>query len=251
MHDGTKVKSDQTLFSILEVLRERGPVRLTDIATELDIAKSTVHDHLSMLRQYDFVKRADRGYELGLRFLDYGLETRRREEIFEFGKSKVEELAERTGETVWCIVEEHGRAVYLYGASGDQSIAPPETTGTHRPLHCIAAGKAILAFLDPEYANTIIDERNLESVTEHTITDRAELERELEAIRDSGVAYNLQEGILGVHAIGAPVLDTEGSVFGAISVAGPANRLTQDRLETEFKELLLGATNEVAVNIRT
>ena len=70
-------------------------------------------------------------------------------------------------------------------------------------------------------------------------------------IRERGVAYNLQEGILGVHAIAAPVLDTDGSVFGAISIAGPADRLTQERLGSELRDLIRGATNEVAVNIRT
>jgi len=251
MHDSTPVKSDRTLFSILKILRERGPVRITDIADELDVAKSTVHNHLSMLQQRNFATQTDHGYDLGLQLLDYGLESRRRQDIFELGRGKTEELAEQTGERSWCIVEEHGEAVYVAGAAGEHSITPPEKTGTRRPLHCIAAGKAIMAYLPSDYVDTIVEEHGLEAVTQHTITDGETLEKELAEIRERGVAYNLQEAILGVHAIGAPVLDTDGSVFGAFSVAGPANRLTRERLEAEIGDLLRGASNEVAVNIRT
>jgi len=251
MKNPPPVKSDRTLFSILSIIRERGPVRLTDIASELGVAKSTVHNHLVMLKERNFVTQTDRGYELGLQFLDYGLESRRRQDIFDLGRDKVNELAERTGERSWCVVEEHRKGIFLTGAAGEHSITPPEKTGTVRYLHCIAAGKAILAHLNKEYVDKIVEEHGLKAVTQHTITDREKLERELAEIRENGVAYNLQEGILGVHAIGAPVLDTDESVFGAISVAGPADRLTKDRLESEFADLLRGASNEVEVNIRT
>lgn len=251
MHESPGVKSDRTLFSILEVLRERGPVRLTAIASELGVAKSTVHNHLAVLQKRDFATDTEDGYDLGLRFLDYGLESRRRQALFELGRRKVDELAEQTGERAWCVVEEDGMAVYLYGASGKNAVSSPEETGTRRPLHYIAAGKAIMANLPPDRIDEIVDEHGIKPATEHTITDWEELEQELADIRERGVAYNLQEGILGVHAIGAPVLDTDGAVFGAVSIAGPANRLTKDRLEAEIHDLIRGATNEVAVNIRT
>jgi DNA-binding IclR family transcriptional regulator len=251
MHKSPGVKSDRTLFGILNVLRERGPVRLTDIASELDIAKSTVHSHLAVLQEQNFAMHTEDGFDLGLRLLDFGLESRRRQALFKFGRRKVDELAEQTGERSWCVVEEDGMAVYVYGAAGKNAVSSPEETGTRRPLHHIAAGKAIMANVPPERVDEIVDQRGIKAVTEHTITDREELKQELAEIRKRGVAYNLQEGILGVHAIGAPVLDTDDSVFGAISIAGPANRLTEARLGSELQDLIRGATNEVAVNIRT
>jgi len=251
MQESPGVKSDRTLFAILEELHERGPISLTEIASELGVAKSTVHGHLISLQERDFAIQTDDGYDLGLRFLDYGLESRRRQALFEFGRGKVDELAEQTGERSWCVTEEDGKAIYLYGATGKHAVSSPEDTGTRRPLHHIAAGKAILANLPPERVDEVVDQHGIAAATDHTITDREGLEEELTKIRERGVAYNLQEGILGVHAIAAPVLDTDGSVFGAISIAGPANRLTEERLGSELRDLIRGATNEVAVNIRT
>ncbi len=251
MQESTGVKSDRTLFAILELLRNRGPIRLTEIASELGVAKSTVHSHLAVLQERDFAIETEDGYDLGLRLLDYGLESRRRQALFEFGRGKVDELAEQTGERSWCVVEEDGMGVYLYGATGKHAVSSPEYTGTRRPLHHIAAGKAIMANLPPERVNEVIEQHGIRAATDHTITDRDDLDENLAEIRERGVAYNLQEGILGVHAIAAPVLDTDGSVFGAISIAGPANRLTEERLGAELRDLIRGATNEVAVNIRT
>lgn len=251
MHEGPGVKSDQTLFAILRVLRERGPVRLTDIASELNIAKSTVHNHLFVLQEQNFATHTEDGFDLGMQLLDFGLESRKRKEIFEFGQQKVDELADKTGERSWCVIEEDGMAVYVYGAAGRNAVRLPEETGTRRLLHHIAAGKAIMANLPPERIDEIIDQYGIKAATEHTIADEEKLKQELANIRERGVAYNLQEGILGIHAIGAPVLDTDNSVFGAISIAGPANRLTEIRLDSELRDLISGATNEVAINIRT
>lgn len=251
MHEKSGVKSDRTLFAILRVIYERGPVRLTDIASELNIAKSTVHNHLVVLQEQSFATHTEHGFELGLRLLDLGLESRRRQALFEFGRRKVNELAEQTGERSWCVIEEDGIAVYIYGAAGKNAVMSHEVTGMRRPLHHIAAGKAIMANLSTERIDKIIDQRGIKAATEHTITDKAELKQELADIRERGAAYNLQEGILGVHAIGAPVLDTDGSVFGAISIAGPADRLTEAHLSSELLDLIRGATNEVAINVRT
>lgn len=244
------MKSDETLLAILGVLRQRGSVGVTQIATELGLAKSTVHDHLQTLAQHDFVTRNETEYELGLRFLDYGLAARQNRDFFEASRDKINELAETTQERAWSIVEEHGHAVYLHGSVGRHSIQTREETGQRRPLHCLAAGKAILAYLPEKQIDAIVDEIGLDAQTEYTITERDQLAAELATVRDRGIAFNRQEMVEGVNAIAVPVLDSDGSVFGAISIGGPANRLNEDRLEGELSELLLGAANEIEINMR-
>lgn len=250
MKGDVTVKSDETLLSILDVIRNDGPVRLSAISGEVGVAKSTVHNHLQMLENRDFVTLTDDGYELGLRFLEFGQVSQNRREIFQQGQTKVEELADSTEELAWCVVEEHGQAVYIYKATGRHSIQTNERVGMRRQLHCIAAGKAILANLPEDRVEEIIATHGLDRKTEHTITDRDTLYDELEEIRNRGVAFNLEELITGLHAIAAPVLNTDGSVYGAISIGGPANRLTKSRLENELSDLIRGATNEIEINIR-
>jgi DNA-binding IclR family transcriptional regulator len=247
---GSGVKSDETLVSIMGFIRESETAGLSEIASEVGAAKSTVHSHLKSMEQNDFVTKTADGYCLGLRFLDYGLAARRRYHIYEIAQNKVDEIAAETKERVWCTVEEHGEAVYLYGASGAHSIQTREFEGQRRPLHCIAAGKAILAFLPEQRVKEIVDRHGLERRTEHTVTEIDALWSELGEIRERGVAFNREETVEGVHAIAAPVLDSDGSVFGSISIGGPANRLTETRLQNELSEQILGAANEIEINIR-
>jgi DNA-binding IclR family transcriptional regulator len=244
------VKSDQTLFSILALVRTRGTVTLAELAADLDVAKSTIYNHLVTLEREDFVTHTDEGYRLGLRFLDYGLAARLELDLFEVAREKVDDLAETTGEQIWCVVEEHGEAVYIYGSSGRQSIKTREYAGQRKPLHCLAAGKAILAHLPEARVDEIVDRHGLERGTENTITDRETLAAELATIRESGVAFNRQESAKGVHAIASPILGRDDEVLGAISIGGPAHRMTGENQSEDLTNLILGATNEVEINIR-
>jgi len=89
----------------------------------------------------------------------------------------------------------------------------------------------------------------LPSHTGSTITDKEELFAELETIRDRRYAFNRGEHIEGLRTVAAPVFDDDGNVFGALCVSGPANRLKDDRLEVELRDYLLGAVNELELNI--
>lgn len=122
--------------------------------------------------------------------------------------------------------------------------------GTYTSLHDISAGKAILAYLPEERVDAIVANVGLERKTHNTITDRQELARELEATRDRGVAFNFEESMEGLHAVGAPIRKVDGGVYGAISIGGPAHRLPEDLLREELGPLILGAANEIEINIR-
>jgi DNA-binding IclR family transcriptional regulator len=71
---------------------------------------------------------------------------------------------------------------------------------------------------------------------------------ELDRIRERGYALNRQETTAGVHAIGAAVI-ADGEVVGALSVSGPANRITGDRFTEALPERVLGAVNELELHI--
>lgn len=245
------VKTAETSFAILEQLKraDEEALGVTELARRLELAKSTVHRHVATLEQTGFVARADGGYRVGLRLLDYGLYARNQHDLFRIARPKVEELAEETGEKVWCITEEQGRSVHLFGASGKRSVQTSARAGAWGYLHQHAAGKAILAHLSSDRARAIVDAHGLPAKTPGTLTDRDELFEQLKRIADRGYAFNREESVTGLHAVGAPVTDSEGDAIGAISISGPANRLKDEWLTDELPDLLLGATNEIEINL--
>ena len=243
------VKSDRRLLTILLGLKELDGAGVTELAEHLDLAKSTVHNHLSTLHEAKFVTKEGTEYHLGLRFLDLGEAARLHRTESERIRRKVDSLAEQTDERAQFIVEEHGYGVYLYRSRGEKAVSTDSRIGRHIPLHASAAGKAILANLPEDRVPTIVDEIGLSPVTEHTITDFDELMDELQTVRERGYATNIEESTNGLRAVGAPILRPDDSVVGALSVSGPTHRLKGDLFKQEFPDLIRGATNEIELNI--
>lgn len=247
--DETKrVKSDETLFAIIEQLKERNGAGVTELARQLDMAKSSIHKHLTTMAKHGYVVKRNDTYHVGLQFLNVGEYVRDSYEIYHASKSKIHELAEKTGEMVWLIIPENGRSWFLYGAKGNTGISEESIVGSWAYLHHNSGGKAILAHLPGDEVERIVDQHGLPSKTENTITDRETLLAQLETIRERGYAVNRGEDIAGIHAVGVPLI-FEGEVRGALSVAGAARRFTRNERETELAERLLAAADDIEVNL--
>ena len=94
------------------------------------------------------------------------------------------------------------------------------------PYHCTAVGKVLLAF----GAARLPDGAPLEPLTSRTIVDRARLDAELEHVRSERFATATDELESGLTAMGAPVLDQDGTAIAALAVSGPTLRLSPRRM---------------------
>ncbi|MFB6133651.1 MAG: IclR family transcriptional regulator [Halanaeroarchaeum sp.] len=237
-------------MSILETLRDHDGMRLTDLADELDMAKSTIHRYLQTLLETEYLVQEGGEYHVGLRFLDLGEHARNRVEGYQLAKQKVGDLADETDERAQFIVEEHGKAVYLHRESGTHGVQTDPGIGKRIDLHCTAAGKAILSEWSDDDIRALVDTHGLPRRTENTITDLPTLMDQIESIRERGYAVNTQENIEGLRAIGVAVSSPQTGVIGAFSVSGPLNRMKGDWFDQELPDLLLGIANEIELNLR-
>lgn len=244
------VSTTGTSIEILETLKRRDGATITEVADKLQVAPSTVHRHLATLLDQGFVVRCDGEYRIGLRFLDFGICARQALGFYDIAKTQADILADETGEKARLIAIEDGLSVLVHRAMGDRPLRTSARIGSRRPLHQLAAGKSILAQLRENEIEWIIDRHGLSGRTENTITTRAALLAELETIRERGYGFNRSESIDGLNAVGTAFRDENGRPLGALSVSGPANRLKGDMLEEELPELLLGAVNEIEINLK-
>lgn len=247
--DGETVATAETLLEIVEFLKTVEGAGVTEIATELGYAKSTVHRHVSTLESLGYLVATDDGYRLGLRFLELGRQAQRRHRGYRLAKTKVEEIATQTGERVQFIVEEHSEAVYVWRSHGERAVRTDPGVGSRVPLYATAAGKSILAHLPDPQLEELIEQFDFEPLTENTITDSEDLRDELSAIRERGYSFNMEENLESLRAVGVPVLGAEDEVIGALSVSGPSHRMKGERFEEELPDLLLGAANELQLNV--
>lgn len=243
------LKAADTMFAIVAAIRDLDGARVTELAEETGLAKSTVHRHLKSLEDHQFVVQEGDVYHVGLKFLNFGEYARARRDIYELARPAVDDLAEETDERALFMTEEHGRAVYLYRGVGNHAVHTNSRIGTYRYLHTVAGGKAMLAHMPEDRIEEILDRWGLPQQTANTVTDRDELFDQLAEIRDSGVAFNDEETIEGLRAVAAPVLGPGETVYGALSVSGPSHRIRGDWFREEIPNLLLGTANELELNL--
>ncbi|WP_227378939.1 IclR family transcriptional regulator [Haladaptatus halobius] len=247
---GTGIEAVNKAIQIIELLKERNGAGVTELASQLDWPKSTVHAHLQTLKENEYVVYENDEYVLGFRFLELGEYVKHRKDVYALIEPKIEQLAEETGERVQFVVNEHGDGVYIRIAEGEQAVSTGSSLGRRRTmLHATAAGKAILAFLPEEQVYDIIERTGLPELTPNTITEESELLDALEEVRERGYAFNHEEHIEGLQAVAAPVEDSGGDVIGAISVSGPAHRVKGERMTEDIPDKILGVRNEVELDI--
>lgn len=242
------VKSVETMFRIVDALIEHDGARVTDLAGELDLAKSTVHQQLATLCSLGYAVKENGEYHVGLKFFSIGEHARKRKESAQLAKPMVEQLAGETEERVQFFVEEHGQAIYLHIQEGEHGVKAGRHPGKIRHLHSSAGGKAILAQMPRERVFDVIDRWGLPAETDHTITKKGKLFEELEQIREQGYATNKEESIEGLWALGVPVV-ASGEVVGAFSISGPRHRLDTEQFRTKVPDMLRGAANELELKL--
>lgn len=243
------VKALKRTVAIVEVLQDLHSAQLRELADELDMNKSTIHNHLSTLREYEYVIKNGDEYQLSLQFLHIGGILRNEEELYSTSKAKVDALAANTGELVTLATQERGLGVVLYRSKGEKAVEINTHVGDQITLHNSALGKAILANLPRDRVEEIINERGLPAEMRNTITDKATLYDELERIKNEGYAFDDEEQWRGLRCVGAPILTDSGVVEGAISLSAPKNRIDSDTARQEFVDEVKNTANIIELSI--
>ncbi|MGB9955069.1 IclR family transcriptional regulator (plasmid) [Haloferax prahovense] len=241
------VKSVDTAFEVIDIIRESDGARITDLAEELGVSKSTIHAHLTTLQNRRLVVKEGNEFYLGIRFLTLGGAARAREKMTDITREEVKVLAEETGGTAQIVIEDQGQGICLSQVRGKNSIKTGSYIGACEHLHCTAAGKAILSRLPTEKVETIIETHGLPRRTENTITSRSVLFDELEEIRERGYALEDGERIRGVRAVAAPIF-RKSEVYGGLAISGSLKRFQKELFREEFPDLIKRSARTVEIN---
>lgn len=236
---GRILKTTQTSLRILELVLEHDGLTLARLDELIDKPKSSLHSHLQTLLKSRYLVKENETYTVSFRLSLLG-ETARQQSLGDDRIRKiVNELAAETGEEANFVVLEHGRLLMAYGASGDSAAEERNVDfRTEYYLHNTAAGKAILAEMDVDRANTILDRWRLPQESESTIQSRERLLESLDTVASRGYGISDEESAPGLITVGAAIHRNE-DVIGGLSVGGPKYRISMNRLHEEFANTLL------------
>ncbi len=205
----------------------------SELADRLDLPRTTVYRLLATLVARGLVRRDPlrKVYCLGFRCFEMARQAYAMPDLVAAAALELRALRDLTGETSYLAALDGREVISLERCDGAHSQRSAAVLGQRKPVHCTSQGKAILSAMPDEARDAIVREAVLKPLTPLTITDRRRLQAELRITKARGYAIDDEEIVLGVRCVGAPVVDAAGQVRGAISVAGPAYRLTRARLE--------------------
>lgn len=241
-----------TTARVIEALKSLRGATATELMEELDLSRAAVYNHVTTLRENNYVVKDGTTFRLSPLFITLGEFVRSEDTLYQFGRSEVDRLVAETGEYAQLVTELHGKGVIIYKKQGENAVGSEYLSAVQQNrfhLHYTAAGKAILAHLSEERVEEIINRHGLPKRTESTITSRAELHDALEEIRDRGYAYNDGEEVEGLRVVGSPIIAPEGDVIGALSLSGPVSRMRDDRYHEKLPELVMRRSNIIEVNV--
>jgi len=241
---------DRALAALEVLANSSSECSLAEICSTLKLHKSTAHRLMMVLEQHRLVeKNADTGrYRLGLKLYEFGSKAFGAIDLRRHAKPYLDRLQREISETVFFCMLDDGQVFYIEKIESQQSVRTACMVGSRAPAYCTAVGKAMLAELPDAEVNEIIRRWGLKAITPNTITTPAALKAELRAIRLRGYAIDNEEKEPGLRCLSAPVRNDTGKLLAALSVSGPAFRVTKERIP-EIGKAVMQAAGELSYEL--
>jgi DNA-binding IclR family transcriptional regulator len=208
------------------------PPGFTDLLAATGLPRATLHRLLAALIEHGMVELSgeDRRYRGGMHLLTLAQRTWERLDLRTAAAAAIAELGRQTGETVHLAALSGDGIVYLDKVESIHPLRLHSAVGRRNPIYCTALGKAMAAFLDEAEQRALVLRIEFKRHTRGTLATPAALLKALSRIRAEGVAYDLEEHVVGNHCVAAPVFDFRGRCVGAISVTAPTLRVDREKL---------------------
>jgi DNA-binding IclR family transcriptional regulator len=248
---GASIQVIGRVLKLLDVLSShREPVPLKTLSDEAGLHPSTAHRILNDLVQGRLIERPETGtYRLGMRLLELGNLVKARLDVREAALGPMRELHRHTQQPVNLSVRQGDEIVYIERAFGERSgMQVVRAIGGRAPLHLTSVGKLFLAHDEAQRVRAYCTRTGLAGQTPNSITRPNVLEKQLQAVRETGTARDDEELEVGVRCMAAGIFDDQGKLVAGLSISAPADRLEDawmDRLKKTAANIsaLLGYTD--------
>ncbi|MDR2374151.1 MAG: IclR family transcriptional regulator [Bifidobacteriaceae bacterium] len=244
-----KVKSLSKAMKVLECfIADRRDLGVTQISQTLGIGKSSVSNIASTFRELGYLEQDTHSgrYRLGLKLLEFSYLINEQLGYQKLFHDIMLNLSTQFDAITYFAICRERQVFYLC------NVHPPVAAytfpyrsimGEKAPLHCTSVGKAMLPYLPPEELDAVLSAERA-AYTQNTITDAAALRDEIATTKARGYAIDQEEHEYGVFCIGVPVLESDGSLIGGLSISSP-NLDLADGERTEYVRALKSAARSM------
>lgn len=245
------VKSIMKAFLIMEELDKSGELSIGDLSERLHMDKATVHRLINTIKEAGYVIQNldNKKYSNSLKLLAMGNRVMDKTGVRHIARPFVEELSRKSNETINLGVRIGNKIMYIDKMESSSTIKVGLGIGTSVPSYCSGLGKAILAFIQDEERQEVLDSISYKKYTDHSIVDRVLMKKEFNKIADKGYAVDDEEYVVGLICIAAPIFDYHGKPIAAISISCPKYRYDEEEHLALYSGLVTEAAKKISHNL--
>jgi IclR family pca regulon transcriptional regulator len=243
----------------LEVLAcftpERRVLVNNEIAIKLGMTQATTHLYTSTLLALGYLEQdSSRSYRLTPPTAELGMSTQSSTSLREQVHSYLEELRTQSSYTASVAILDGIEILFIDRARsfrrGQDKIDLGLLPGSRLPAHCTAMGKLLLAHMPKHELRRALSEMRMEMRAPNTVTNRSVLRRELQQIREDGMAVNNQELAAGHHAVAVPIRAySSQEVVAALGVGAHRTMISLEELVDDLMPHLLVAADRISAHL--
>ncbi len=210
---------------------------MTELSKSLGLHKNNVFRLLATLASRGYIEQNlnTENYRLGIGIFNLGQKFVNKLGILKLSRPFMEKIVSEVNESVYIGILREGNVIYLDIAETQLPVRVVSRVGKDVPAYCTAIGKVQLAYSSEEEINKIYMGARLKRYTDLTITSLPVLKKELKKkVATDNYAFDDEEFENRVRCIAVPIKDYLGVPVAALSVTGPACRMTKERMEKEI-----------------
>ncbi len=246
MQQQNYIKSLKNVIDILDCFTvDKDSMSVSEISHELGKNKGTISKILSTLAVYNMVVKSELSgkYSIGSKMVHWASLVR--VELRTIARPYLQEIKKKTNETASIFVIEGSERICLDVVESTHEIRFGFNVGQKYPIYAGSAGKVLLAYLPKDKRDAVLKKTELIKVGPKTITDREELEHELESIRNQGFSVSFEERASSGASVSAPIRNEKGDVIAALVVGAPSVRMDQLKIE-KYVRLLTDTADKIS-----
>jgi IclR family KDG regulon transcriptional repressor len=240
------IQSVSRAAAILRCFYDRQELGLQEISTRVGLHKSTTATLVATLKNEQLLEQdpTTSRYRLGIGAFLLGANSKI--DLRTLTQPYLLALNQRFLETVNLAVPAGGEIVYIDKIESEYSMRTCTRIGQRLPFYCTANGKAIFAHYSQEALKGILDHLEFQKVAPHTVSSLERLKADLDQVRREGYAQDNEELEQGLCCYAAPIFDRMGAPVAAVSISGPAARMTGERERAEMLAALKSCAAEIS-----
>lgn len=232
------VRAVDRAMDILLCFIDEKELTLTEISHKVGLNKSTVYRLLGSLENKDFLARNPdtEKYQLGFRVWQLSANLPQGGDPGTILLPEMVRLRDLVGETISLYVRNENERIRIQAVESNETIRRVAPIGAHLPLSVGASSKVLVAYAPPETQKAILSDPSWPS-----FVDKQTYMEQLEEIRTNGYATSSEEREQGAAAVAVPLFNRRGHLVAALSVSGPSNRLTLERMKEDLPYVMVAA----------